>query len=166
MAKGRRTMGMLFNTDYTLALLKLFQDRYVDHFGDYRGDGATWSGDTDSYTAARNLNLYINADKSDSHELNWKKWLNNFDKLKNNDGTSVAMELRKEVADYLADGGATGCQAIQFFAVPSEKITVTVLDEEPYNGGYAASILIETVTVDKISQYVRSQSRHRRRPRP
>jgi hypothetical protein len=159
-------MGMLFNTSNTLAILELLHERYVTEYSMHNsvvagtGDAADHASTTMS---TYNIASKYGIDLGPAHTTRWQTWLNSIDGNPNRAGLppaagSIGAQIRAKMVTLLKD---SNCQAIEFFAVPSDKIAVLfppITYTDSSNTRYWAYIVIETVTYDNAAAWVRSQS--------
>jgi hypothetical protein len=148
-------MGMLFNTDETLLILKMLHERYGNNFNANRNDHVNLGDFTkDSHSVITGFGIDFPA-SNPSKRARWKKYLDHIDGLAvaqdpNYGGTSVAQRIRAGIVKFLNDAN---CVGIDFFALPANAVTVTfppVTYIDNTNTKYYATIVINTILVDAI----------------
>ena len=152
-------MGMLFNTDATILLLKALNERYNPiNLPTYK------NGDLRAYTQTTPvLTLYqiwqtfhVNLNTAGPNaEQHFSDLLTHYGTNDNGEGPSTADVIRSHLVEYL---GKANCIAIEFFAIPSHQILAHPRLHVPHPSGvnnFSGIVAIETVTYDKAAAFVR-----------
>jgi hypothetical protein len=169
-------MGMLFNSQGTLAVLGVLNGRYQALNAGNRADATAYTGKTaGAYTNPTLVDVWTAlgfTTGTPAYDDNFKTWLKAIETLPHG-GTTSANALREAIARFLT---ATVIRAgvvtfvynsIEFFAVPSKQIMVQFpppVETTLSTGAVTVSavITVETVTYDKAGAYVSSL---KKRPR-
>ena len=164
-------MGMLFNSDGTLRILKLLTETFSGHnFTNLKNDAMFKAAlgqpvaTTSTYSAAQMI--HVDQDPGDagnniasqpSVTTNWGKWLNYLDAHSGNDtdNNGVTMStvqwVRTTIENALNDNN---CIGVEFFAVPGPTLAAMVPFQKVYdrtnNALYTIAIAVQTITVDKV----------------
>jgi hypothetical protein len=152
-------MGMYFNTPATITLMQALNARY----GTSATTGLSHNRTTDlghlnaGYTLQQLWNTFgvtLTSAGSPGGDTNLKNWLKASTTLDNGLATSVHDAIVQALKSYLADQNAI---AIEWFAIPSRQIVAHFPPQvsDHTTGQYSYVIAIETVTVDKVSSFVR-----------
>ena len=154
-------MGMLFNTDATILLLRTLNERYnLNNLPTHK------AGDLSNYNNGA-MTLYqiwqsfhassLNTGNSPNGEANFSQLLNDYHSNDNGTGRSTADAIRSNIVSYLQD---SDCVAIEFFAIPSHQIVAHPTFHLPHHPAgvnkFSGIVAIETVTIDKAAAFLRS----------
>jgi hypothetical protein len=150
-------MGMLFNTDATVLLLKTLNNRYniTNLLTNGPGDLVNYNNAGMSlYQIWQTFGTSLNTGSSQSGEANSNTLLTDYAANNNGDNTSTADTIRSHMVNYLGNGN---CIAIEFFAIPSHQIVAHPRFHVPHPSGhnkFSGIVAIETVTYDKAAAFV------------
>jgi hypothetical protein len=170
-------MGLRFNTDGTVEILRILNAHYrdaafvaaktqpVDPNVFERDIYLDYTNYVDLCAVVRKLGL---VPKQYAYAApRWEQWLKDLDKL-NQGGKTGGVLVRDAIANAL-DPNNPNCIAIEFFACPSANFQVLFPPPiyESNKTNFAVCITVETPTVDNIAAYFRAnKSKVAKKARP
>jgi hypothetical protein len=161
-------MGMLFNTEGTLRILKMLTEKFSrQSFKSIQNAGVGGAsthtlitaltssiGTNSTFAVAQLFQVDQDPGGDASVNANWRTWLGLLDGAGSRHGSlaaqSPAMLIRNEIARAIQDGT---CVGIEFFATPGPSFQALVpfqrLDDPTVAGTYTSIISMQTLTYDK-----------------
>jgi hypothetical protein len=148
-------MGMIFNTDDTLDMIKFVHNRFTTNWASLQANHATWAprfqnlgtGGAGSTYATVGLAPLTLVNPTAAKDLRWQAWLRLLD-------GGAAQVIGGFIASAINNSGHT-FSGVEFFAVPSAgPITATFADLPDPNPfahpatSYRKCITINTITID------------------